>query len=125
MVIAGFECEAFEALDELYRKENGPSCKQAAEAVRGIYRAMVEAAPAAVHQGSVDYAADAQAWGDALNDAGWRYMAAHKEIIGEPVSAKLWNFGKAVLREAILAYVGAVTAKALATHQSFRDEEKP
>lgn len=50
MVIAGFECEAFEALDALYRKPGdgpgrGPSCKDAADAVRGIYAAMIAAAP--------------------------------------------------------------------------------
>ena len=45
MVIAGFECEAFDTLDELYRKPGdgpgrGPTCRQAADAVRGIWRAM-------------------------------------------------------------------------------------
>lgn len=43
MVIAGFECAAFEALDATYRTGNGPSCKQAADAVRGIFLAMVAA----------------------------------------------------------------------------------
>jgi hypothetical protein len=40
MVIAGFESDAFNHLADLYTSSGGPSCKQAAEAVRGIYKSM-------------------------------------------------------------------------------------
>lgn len=47
MVIAGFECEAFDALCDAANAHRGwpYSCKQAAELVRAIYRAMIARAP--------------------------------------------------------------------------------
>lgn len=56
--------------------------------------------------------ADAQDWGDALNEAGWRYAEAFREIIGEPTSAAHWNNGKRVLREALLAFFTRVEKSA-------------
>ena len=57
----------------------------------------------------IDWGADAENWGSALNDAGWAFTKACPEN-----SALLFNNTKAPLREAIKVYLAAVAAK----HQS-------
>ena len=51
---------------------------------------------------------DAERWGNALNEAAWKYIEAFTEETGERVSAKHWNQGKTILRTAILSYAAAV-----------------
>ena len=54
----------------------------------------------------IDWAADAENWGNALNDAGWAFTEACPEN-----SALLFNNTKAPLREAIKVYLAAVAAE--------------
>lgn len=77
----------------------------AGDIVTAIYKAMRDAQPArAVDTGqAVTWTDDAEGWGDALNEAAWKFT----EVC--PVkSALLFNNCKPALREAILTYAAAV-----------------
>lgn len=52
--------------------------------------------------------ADAEKWGNALNEAAWAMDDAYRKYTGQPVPALLFNHGKAILRDAIAAYFKAL-----------------
>jgi len=51
---------------------------------------------------------DAVEFGNALNDAGWKFNEAYQKIMGESPSGKLFNNCKAILRECIIEYIEKV-----------------
>ena len=53
---------------------------------------------------SLDFAQDAREWGNALNDASWKFTETYRSVMGYPESGRLFNSVKTILREAILEY---------------------
>lgn len=51
-----------------------------------------------------DFAADARAWGNALNEASWKFTDEYFHLMKAPAPAKLFNNIKSVLRTCILLY---------------------
>lgn len=49
--------------------------------------------------------ADAETWGNALNECGWKFIGDYQELIGEPCNALLFNNCKGLIRKTILNYI--------------------
>ena len=58
-----------------------------------------------------EVANDAENWGNALNAASWEFVETYQKQFGEPVSAKLFNYGKGMIRSAILKYIRSLGDK--------------
>lgn len=54
--------------------------------------------------------ADAETWGNALNDASWAQVDAYRKHMGQVESALFFNNGKSILRDALAAYFKALRA---------------
>ena len=55
-------------------------------------------------------AADADKWGNALNDASWALVEAYRKHTGQVDPPLLFNYSKAILRDAIEVYIRALGA---------------
>lgn len=53
---------------------------------------------------TTDFAKDAKDWGDALNDAGWKFDEVYQKVMGTPTPGRLFNTAKSILRECIIEY---------------------
>jgi hypothetical protein len=54
--------------------------------------------------------ADAETWGNALNEASWAHVDAYRRHTGQVESALFFNNGKSILRDALAAYFKALGA---------------
>ncbi len=54
--------------------------------------------------------ADAETWGNALNEASWAQVDAYRRHTGQVESALFFNNGKSILRDALAAYFKALGA---------------